>query len=45
MSGVHIHLEVIKKHRYSCYVHRGASTDLTVVGRVGVHHTGQRQRC
>ncbi|MEU4773937.1 hypothetical protein [Micromonospora sp. NPDC023644] len=47
-SGVHIHLEVINQHRYSCYVHRGANTaltDLTVVGKVGVHHTGQRQRC
>lgn len=47
-SGAHIHLEVINQHRYSCYVHRAANTaltDLTVIGKVGVHHTGQRSRC
>ncbi|MFI6823864.1 hypothetical protein ACIBJE_23420 [Micromonospora sp. NPDC050187] len=47
-SGAHIHLEVINQHRYSCYVARAANTaltDLTVIGKVGVHYTGQRQRC
>ncbi|TWJ30185.1 hypothetical protein JD81_03722 [Micromonospora sagamiensis] len=47
-SGAHIHLEVINQHRYSCYVSRPANTaltDLTVIGKVGVHYTAQRQRC
>lgn len=47
-SGAHIHLEVINQHRYSCYVARSANTamtDLTVIGKAGVHYTGQRQRC
>ncbi|WP_416905329.1 hypothetical protein [Micromonospora echinospora] len=47
-SGAHIHLEVINQHRYSCYVARSANTaltDMTVIGKVGVHYSGQRQRC
>ncbi|MEU7959393.1 hypothetical protein [Micromonospora humida] len=47
-SGAHIHLEVINQHRYSCYVNRAADTaltDLTVVGRIGVHYSGQRAVC
>jgi hypothetical protein len=47
-SGVHIHLEVINQHRYSCYIYRSANTaltDLTVIGKVGTHATGQRKTC
>ncbi|MFG1899238.1 hypothetical protein [Micromonospora carbonacea] len=47
-SGAHVHLEVINQHRYSCYIARGANTGLgdeTVIGRAGVHYTGQRQAC
>lgn len=47
-TGAHIHLEVINQHRYSCYVPRAsgaALTDLTVVGRVGTHHSGPRSPC
>ncbi|ASW55570.1 hypothetical protein CIK06_17370 [Plantactinospora sp. KBS50] len=47
-TGAHIHLEVINQHRYSCYVSRSANTaltDLTVVGKVGVHYTGPQQAC
>lgn len=47
-TGVHIHLEVINQHRYSCYVNRGAGaglTDETKIGQVGSHGTGQRQAC
>ncbi|SCL30196.1 hypothetical protein GA0074694_5623 [Micromonospora inyonensis] len=39
---------MINQHRYSCYVSRVANTaltDLTVIGKVGVHYTAQRQRC
>lgn len=47
-SGAHIHLEVINKHRYACYLHRAAGaslTDLTVIGRVGSHNSGAPQTC
>ncbi|SCK52174.1 hypothetical protein H181DRAFT_04752 [Streptomyces sp. WMMB 714] len=47
-SGAHIHLEVINKTRYSCYVNHGAGTTLgdeTVVGRVGTQNTGPQQAC
>ncbi|MFD0555624.1 hypothetical protein FB566_0833 [Stackebrandtia endophytica] len=47
-SGVHIHLEVINHHRYSCYVYRDSGTemnDLTVIGLGGSHYSGPRQSC
>ncbi|WP_217809785.1 hypothetical protein [Micromonospora sp. NBS 11-29] len=47
-SGAHIHLEVINQHRYSCYIRRSANTamtDLTVIGRAGVHYSGAPQAC
>ncbi|SOD66050.1 hypothetical protein SAMN06297387_12449 [Streptomyces zhaozhouensis] len=47
-SGAHIHLEVINRTRYSCYISRSAGTelnDLTVVGRVGTQNTGPQQAC
>ncbi|MFG2426327.1 hypothetical protein [Streptomyces sp. NPDC048590] len=47
-SGAHIHLEVINKTRYSCYVSRAAGTglaDTTVVGRVGTVNSGPQQAC
>ncbi|MEV6307624.1 hypothetical protein AB0M10_03365 [Streptomyces sp. NPDC051840] len=47
-SGAHIHLEVINKTRYSCYISRAAGTglsDTTVVGRVGTTNSGPQQAC
>lgn len=47
-TGAHIHLEVINKTRYSCYIARGAGTDIgdeTAVGMAGTQNTGQRQAC
>ncbi|HEY1175572.1 MAG TPA: hypothetical protein VGF17_05400 [Phytomonospora sp.] len=47
-TGAHIHLEVINRHRYSCYVPRAAGTglsDLTVVGVAGTHRSGPRAVC
>lgn len=47
-TGAHIHLEVINRHRYSCYVRRAAGaglTDLTVVGLAGTHHDGPVSAC
>ena len=47
-SGVHLHLEVINQHRYSCYVSRSPGTemnDLTVIGLGGPHYSGPRQAC
>lgn len=47
-SGVHIHLEVINQHRYSCYYYRNSGTemtDLTVIGLGGSHYSGPRQAC
>ncbi|MET7639418.1 hypothetical protein [Streptomyces sp. NPDC005438] len=47
-TGVHTHLEVINKTKYSCYVNHGAGTELgdeTVVGRVGTTNSGPQQAC
>lgn len=47
-SGAHIHLEVINRTRYACYIGRAAGTeltDLTVVGRVGTQNSGPQQAC
>lgn len=47
-AGVHVHVEFINKHRYSCYIQRanGAVIDEnTVIGRVGVHYSGRRASC
>ncbi len=47
-SGAHIHLEVINRTRYSCYISRGANsalTDLTVIGRTGTQNSGPQQAC
>ena len=47
-SGAHIHLEVINRTRYACYINRSSNTqltDLTVIGRVGTQNTGPRQAC
>lgn len=47
-TGAHIHLEVINRTKYSCYVARGAGaalTDETQVGRVGTTNSGPQQTC
>lgn len=47
-TGAHIHLEVINKTRYACYVNRGANTELTDetgVGQVGTENSGPTQAC
>ncbi|MDT0268111.1 hypothetical protein RM844_17655 [Streptomyces sp. DSM 44915] len=47
-AGAHIHLEVINRTRYSCYLNRSAGTelnDLTVIGRVGTQNSGPQQAC
>ncbi|WP_228081146.1 hypothetical protein [Streptomyces profundus] len=47
-TGAHIHLEVINRTRYSCYIGRSANTqltDLTVIGRTGTQNTGPQQAC
>lgn len=47
-AGAHIHLEVINRTRYSCYISRSSGTDIgdeTPVGMVGTQKTGQRQAC
>ncbi|WP_258038648.1 hypothetical protein [Streptomyces sp. SM12] len=47
-SGAHIHLEVINRTRYSCYIARGSNAQLgdeTVIGRVGTQNTGPVQAC
>ena len=47
-TGAHIHLEIINRHRYSCYVPRAAGTgltDMTVVGLAGTHKDGPVAAC
>ena len=47
-TGAHIHLEVINKNRYACYINHGAGaglSDETVVGRVGTQNSGPQQAC
>ncbi|MFT9670575.1 hypothetical protein ACMZ5F_25960 [Streptomyces rhizosphaericola] len=47
-TGAHIHLEVINRTKYSCYVARGAGAGLgdeTVIGRVGTLNSGPQQAC
>ncbi|MFJ9568598.1 hypothetical protein [Streptomyces bacillaris] len=47
-TGAHIHLEVINRTKYSCYIARGAGAGLgdeTVVGRVGTLNSGPQQAC
>lgn len=47
-TGAHIHLEVINKTRYACYIPRAAGTGLgdeTAVGRVGTENSGPQQSC
>lgn len=47
-AGVHVHLELINRHRYACWIPRGYNTgltDLTPIGRVGAHYTAQRATC
>ncbi|MFC9005002.1 hypothetical protein [Streptomyces microflavus] len=47
-TGAHIHLEVINRTKYSCYIARSAGAGLgdeTVVGRVGTLNSGPQQAC
>ncbi|MEU3268534.1 hypothetical protein [Streptomyces bacillaris] len=47
-TGAHIHLEVINRAKYSCYIARGAGAGLgdeTVIGRVGTLNPGPQQAC
>ena len=47
-TGAHIHLEVINRHRYSCYLARSANTalgDETAIGRAGVHYGSAPVAC
>lgn len=47
-AGVHVHLEIINKHRYSCYIRRAngtAMTENTEIGRAAVHYTARRAAC
>lgn len=47
-TGAHIHLEVINKTKYSCFIARPAGTNLsdeTSVGRVGTLNSGPQQAC
>ncbi|MER6638650.1 hypothetical protein [Streptomyces microflavus] len=47
-TGAHIHLEVINRTKYSCYIARSAGAGLgdeTVVGRVGTLNSGPQQSC
>lgn len=47
-TGAHIHLEVINRTKYSCYIARGAGAGLgdeTVIGRVGTLNSGPQQAC
>ncbi|MCI3220734.1 hypothetical protein GXP76_00710 [Streptomyces sp. NP-1717] len=47
-TGAHIHLEVINKTKYSCFIARPAGTGLsdeTSVGRVGTLNSGPQQAC
>ncbi|POG48953.1 hypothetical protein BV881_02080 [Streptomyces sp. ZL-24] len=47
-TGAHIHLEVINRTKYSCYIARGAGAGLgdeTVIGRVGTLDSGPQQAC
>jgi hypothetical protein len=47
-SGTHVHLEIVQPHRYACYVWRSNGTpltELTVIGKAGVHYSGQRAVC
>lgn len=47
-TGAHIHLEVINRTKYSCYIERPAGAGLgdeTVIGRVGTLNSGPRQAC
>ncbi|MFJ7960150.1 hypothetical protein ACIQ62_28065 [Streptomyces sp. NPDC096319] len=47
-TGAHVHLEVINKTKYSCYIARAAGTGLggeTVIGRVGTLNSGPQQTC
>ncbi|MEU0358848.1 hypothetical protein [Streptomyces cyaneofuscatus] len=47
-TGAHIHLEVINRTKYSCYIARSAGAGLgdeTVIGRVGTLNSGPQQAC
>ncbi|MFE7368611.1 MULTISPECIES: hypothetical protein [Streptomyces] len=47
-TGAHIHLEVINRTAYSCYVARSAGvglSDETVVGHIGTSNSGPQQSC
>lgn len=47
-SGAHVHLEVINKEKYSCFINHAAGTELgdeTAVGRVGTANSGPQQAC
>ncbi|MEV7915570.1 hypothetical protein [Streptomyces griseus] len=47
-TGAHIHLEVINRTKYSCYIARSAGAGLgdeTVIGRVGTVNSGPQQAC
>lgn len=47
-AGVHVHLEAVNRHLYSCYKARSngaALTETTQIGAVGVHRQSSQRRC